>query len=361
MTQTYRTNDVTRWGTGKGSDLGPAEVDINFWDLIQRMATQEARPDPGPTIDHFSTSGALFYVHMSDGSVLGPYTLPVATFNDRGEWLPETAYAVMDTFTINGGLYVVLFDHTSDTSFDPGANDGAGHDYYSLMVQTPGSPIPVGGAVGQVVQKSTTTDYTVAWGWKTPFGGVPGNVIIKDSDTQDDVVWGALDAADVAFTPASGSTLTADNVADALEEAATMGGGGGGSIASFDEATAADYWSWVADKALSTDTVWGAAATVTLTDAATIAVNMSTFINATVTLGGNRTLGNPSNTKDGQTGVIKIAQDGSGSRTLAYSANWKFAGGTDPILTTTASAVDLLFYQVISSTFIFATLIKDVK
>jgi len=360
MTQTYRTNDVTRWGTGKGSDLGPAEVDINFWDLIQRMATQEARPDPGPTIDHFSTSGALFYVHMSDGSVLGPYTLPVATFNDRGEWLPETAYAVMDTFTINGGLYVVLFDHISDTSFDPGANDGAGHDYYSLMVQTPGSPIPVGGAVGQVVQKSTTADYTVAWGWKTPFGGVPGNVIIKNSDTQDDVIWGALDAADVAFNPATGSALTADNVADALEQAAELGSGTG-SIASFDEATAADYWSWVADKALSTDTVWGAAATVTLTDAATIAVDMSTFINATVTLAGNRTLGNPSNTKDGQTGVIKIAQDGSGSRTLAYSANWKFAGGTDPILTTTASAVDLLFYQVISSTFIFATLIRDVK
>jgi len=324
MTQTYRTNDVTRWGTGKGSDLAPAEVDINFWDLIQRMATQEARPDPGPTIDHFSTSGALFYVHMSDGSVLGPYTLPVATFNDRGEWLPETAYAVMDTFTINGGLYVVLFDHTSDTSFDPGANDGAGHDYYSLMVQTPGSPIPVGGAVGQVVQKSTTTDYTVAWGWKTPIGGVPGDVLIKNSDTQDDVVWGA---------------------------------GGGG----FTEATAADYWSWVADKALSTDTAWNAAATVTLTDAATIAVDMATFFNAAVTLGGNRTLANAINGKNGQTGVIKIAQDGTGSRTLAYDSFWKFAGGTAPVLTTAANAVDLLFYQVVSSSFVFATLIKDVK
>jgi len=221
-------------------------------------------------------------------------------------------------------LYVVLFDHTSDTSFDPGANDGAGHDYYSLMVQTPGSPIPVGGAVGQVVQKSTTTDYTVAWGWKTPIGGVPGDVLIKNSDTQDDVVWGA---------------------------------GGGG----FTEATAADYWSWVADKALSTDTEWNAAATVTLTDAATIAVDMATFFNAAVTLGGNRTLANAINGKNGQTGVIKIAQDGTGSRTLAYDSFWKFAGGTAPVLTTAANAVDLLFYQVVSSSFVFATLIKDVK
>jgi len=136
-----------------------------------------------------------------------------------------------------------------------------------------------------------------------------------------------------------------------------QGAGGGG----FTEATAADYWSWVADKALSTDTAWNAAATVTLTDAATIAVDMATFFNAAVTLGGNRTLANAINGKNGQTGVIKIAQDGTGSRTLAYDSFWKFAGGTAPVLTTAANAVDLLFYQVVSSSFVFATLIKDVK
>lgn len=130
---------------------------------------------------------------------------------------------------------------------------------------------------------------------------------------------------------------------------------------SSDWATASNYRAATASKILTSDVVWSAADLVTLTDAGTVAVDFSAGFNFTVTLGGNRTLGNPSNTKNGQTGVIYIVQDGTGSRTLAYSGNWKFAGGTAPVLTTTASAVDMLFYHVRSSTFIYGTLVKDVK
>jgi hypothetical protein len=87
---------------------------------------------------------------------------------------------------------------------------------------------------------------------------------------------------------------------------------------------------------------------------------MSTFLNAKVTLGGNRTLGQPSNTKVGQSGFIRIIQDGTGSRTLAYHADWKFAFGSDPTLSTTASATDILFYNVIATNFIAASLMKAV-
>lgn len=134
-----------------------------------------------------------------------------------------------------------------------------------------------------------------------------------------------------------------------------------GTAATLDETTAAQYRSNTADKVLSTDQVWSAADFVTLTDAATIAVDMSAFINATVTLAGNRTLGNPTNTKPGQSGVIEIVQDGTGSRTLAYSSNWEFAGGAAPTLSTAAGASDLLFYTVRSSTRIWASLNKDFK
>jgi hypothetical protein len=79
-----------------------------------------------------------------------------------------------------------------------------------------------------------------------------------------------------------------------------------------------------------------------LTDAATVAVDASLSNVFTVTLGGNRTLGQPTNPKDGQSITIFITQDGSGSRTLAYHADWLFPGGTDPTLTTTAAAVDVL-------------------
>jgi hypothetical protein len=131
-----------------------------------------------------------------------------------------------------------------------------------------------------------------------------------------------------------------------------------GTAAVLDETTAAQYRANTADKVLSTDQVWSAADYVSLTDAATIAVDMSTFINATVTLAGNRTLGNPTNTKNGQSGVIEIVQDGTGSRTLAYGSNWEFAGGSAPTLSTTAGATDALYYTVRSSTRIWASLVK---
>ena len=123
-------------------------------------------------------------------------------------------------------------------------------------------------------------------------------------------------------------------------------------------ATAAEYRANTPERALTNNNVWSAAGTVALTDAATVAVDMGTFINATLTLGGNRTLGAPSNAKVGQSGFIRINQDGTGSRTLAYHADWKFAGGTDPTLSTPASSTDVLFYQVIAANFIYASLVK---
>lgn len=98
-----------------------------------------------------------------------------------------------------------------------------------------------------------------------------------------------------------------------------------------------------------------------LTDGATITPDFSVDNNFTLTLGGNRTLANPTNLNAGQSGVIFISQDGTGSRTLAYGTSWDFPGGTAPTLTTTASAVDVLVYTVRSSTSIAARLINDVK
>lgn len=123
-------------------------------------------------------------------------------------------------------------------------------------------------------------------------------------------------------------------------------------------ATAAEYRSAAAGKVIEPDDAWSAAGFVSLTDAATVAVDLSTGFNFTLAIGGNRTLGNPTNTKDGQSGVIVITQDGTGSRTLAYASNWEFASGTAPVLSTAAGAKDVLSYIVLSSTSIFATLTK---
>lgn len=84
----------------------------------------------------------------------------------------------------------------------------------------------------------------------------------------------------------------------------------------------------------------------TLTDAATITPDFAVANNFAVTLGGSRTLANPTNLAAGQAGQIVITQDGTGSRALAYGSKWKFAAGIAPILTTTAGAVDILSYYV---------------
>lgn len=102
-------------------------------------------------------------------------------------------------------------------------------------------------------------------------------------------------------------------------------------------------------------------AVVALTDGATITPDFALSNNYEVTLAGNRTLANPTNIVAGQSGVIKIAQDATGSRTLAFGSYWKFEGGAAPTLTTTASAVDDLVYYVESATRIVAQLKIDTK
>jgi hypothetical protein len=152
----------------------------------------------------------------------------------------------------------------------------------------------------------------------------------------------------------TGRTITAGN----LVSVSNGSGVSGNPTIAVDEATTANVLANTADKALSTDQTWAAADYVALTDAATVAVDLSLGINFSLTIGGNRTLGAPSNTKNGQAGEIIITQDGTGSRTLAYHANWKFAGGSDPVLSTAAGTVDVLSYKVVNSTFIIASLSK---
>ena len=88
----------------------------------------------------------------------------------------------------------------------------------------------------------------------------------------------------------------------------------------------------------------------TLTDASSISIDLADSNNFTVTLGGNRTLANPSNIVAGQSGSIFIVQDGTGSRTLAYGSYYDFAGGTAPTLSTSSGAIDRIDYIVRSST-----------
>ncbi len=76
-------------------------------------------------------------------------------------------------------------------------------------------------------------------------------------------------------------------------------------------------------------------------DGATITFNLATSNLHTVTLGGNRTLA-LSNASVGQAFVLRLVQDGTGSRTVTWFSTIKWSGGSAPTLTTTASKTDVL-------------------
>jgi hypothetical protein len=101
---------------------------------------------------------------------------------------------------------------------------------------------------------------------------------------------------------------------------------------------------------------------VALTDAATVDTDASLGVNFSVELAGNRTLANPTNMVDGRGYNFRIEQDATGSRTLAYGSKFKFSGGTAPVLTTDADAVDWLSckYHAASDTLI-CSMIQDVS
>ncbi len=104
-----------------------------------------------------------------------------------------------------------------------------------------------------------------------------------------------------------------------------------------------------------------AAEIVTLSDGANIIPDFTTGNNFEVTLAGNRTLNNPTGVTTGQSGVIFVKQDGTGSRTLGVQTHWQFAGGTAPTFTTTANAVDVIGYVVYGPYNIACTTTLDVK
>lgn len=124
-------------------------------------------------------------------------------------------------------------------------------------------------------------------------------------------------------------------------------------------ANPADAAAWranTADRLLDTDGVWSAGAVVALVDAATIAVDMSTFINASVTIEANRILDNPANAKPSQSGCIKVTASGA-NRTLSKSANWLSAVPFPITINSGTSAY--LFYSVFSATEIIINVVNE--
>ena len=102
--------------------------------------------------------------------------------------------------------------------------------------------------------------------------------------------------------------------------------------------------------------------TVTLTYGTTTTLDCTTANSFRVVLTGNITTFTVSNPSDGQTITVRFKQDASGSRTIAWPASFRWAGGGAPLLSTAINAEDLLSaqYDATDATWV-GTLLKGVQ
>jgi hypothetical protein len=125
------------WGAGKGTDLDPAEVDNNFWDLLLRVVDLESEGIQPKEIFAIDVTGNQMTITLDDlTTVFGPYTLPTAAFTWADEWQAGIAYEPYDIFVAEEGMYLVRFAHTSASEFDPAEGDSSG-DFYQLIFPYP--------------------------------------------------------------------------------------------------------------------------------------------------------------------------------------------------------------------------------
>lgn len=135
----FRTNDMGKWGAGKGANLLPGEIDLNFWVLLNALIEVQESPTQPLQIQSITVLGNQMTVTLSDGvTTFGPFNLPVAAFRWRDSWAPDTAYKFADFFTANEGMYLVLQDHISDDTFNPAAGNMIGA-YAQLVFPFPNS------------------------------------------------------------------------------------------------------------------------------------------------------------------------------------------------------------------------------
>jgi hypothetical protein len=96
---------------------------------------------------------------------------------------------------------------------------------------------------------------------------------------------------------------------------------------------------------------------VTLTDGATVTIDMQSGVNwiltATSGIGNTRLLANPTNVITGRSGVVIYKQDVTGGRALTFGANWVFT--VAPVINTAPNAVTVIFYSAETASIIRAT------
>jgi hypothetical protein len=117
----YVTTDPNGRWSGLGRVLQPDEIDGNFYELRSDLDEVIANPPAAvyPVSVTTTDGGSKLTFNMSDGSTIGPISLPLQGLQWRGSWAASTSYNAFDVFQEPlVGLYLVLQPFTSGTIFD---------------------------------------------------------------------------------------------------------------------------------------------------------------------------------------------------------------------------------------------------
>jgi len=199
---------------------------------------------------------------------------------------------------------------------------------------------------------SGQTDTAISGAVSALINAAPGAL-----DTLDELAAALGDDANFASTVTtalSGKASTSHNhdaAYAALAHTHTLAGiTDAGNAAGYNKATVGEVRSATSNKILTADLIASAAAFVSLSDGASIAVDWNSFIVADVTMAGNRTLANPTNVQVGTTRYVLIKGSDGTSRTLSFGAN--YLGSLPTITDATSTRWYLLTLVAISASHI---------
>ncbi len=223
---------------------------------------------------------------------------------------------------------------------------------------------------GKVMTMTGSTDDTAVF-----TVGTNGTLTIETTDTA--AAAGNIQITADGTAELAGTTVTLDSGADIVLDAAGNNvtfKSGGTSILDFSNSSSdAVVTASVQDKdiifkgddggsavtALTMDmsaagkSIFGAAAVgATQTDTSnsgSITLDFDTYQNFVLTATGNVTLANPSTESVGQSGIIVLIQDGTGSRTLSTGSDFEWPAGSTGTISTAAGSIDIIPYFVDAS------------
>jgi hypothetical protein len=312
-----------------------------------------------------ASNGGIFYSTASAGAILsgtatanlpllsGASTTPAwatisypTSANSGGIPYFSSATAITSSAALGSGQIVLGGGAGASPTTSANASISSGALSLGANASVLGSVKLFGSTSGDVTVKAAAVAGTSTIFQLPPSNGSSGYVL--QTDGTGITSW---------VNPTAGGTVTSVAAGTGMSFATITTSG---SVA-IDKATAANFEAGTSNKVLTADNVFTSETTTTFS--ATPTFDFSTFFNTAITLTASITSITCSNQKAGQSGTIRFIQDATGSRTLpaTFGCNFKFQGDIQPILSTTANAVDAMPYSCSAANYCVASLIKNVQ